>query len=431
MIRHGLQRFVCSHGASWPLSAALPHTPRRRRCHGRRHAVEETASFTTGAAQTHATPSHAATSTPSSTYSSTLQQQQQWQQPQQQQQQQQQEPALEQALYVVGTPIGNLEDISFRALRILRGASLILAEDTRHTRKLLEHFSIRTPTMSCHQHNERQRQELVLRRLQAGESIALVSDAGMPAISDPGTQLVAAAVAAGCKVVPVPGPCAAITALAACGLPTDSFHFVGFLPPKSHGRCQALQQLASISATLVFYAPPHGLGPILADMVAVLGGSRRAVVARELTKLHEEFYRGPLADVLDEFGPSGRRNGVVKGEVVLLLEGCTADPNALLLAAAAAASSSDISTAGASASSAAASTAAAAAVPYAADTAAASTPADVDQALRQLLRQQLAAGVSVSASSKQLAKQFSLPRGRVYKLALALEQGRKAQQQQQ
>eukprot|EP00878_Enallax_costatus_P025157 GHUV01026885.1.p1 GENE.GHUV01026885.1~~GHUV01026885.1.p1 ORF type:complete len:184 (+),score=84.84 GHUV01026885.1:26-553(+) len=156
----------------------------------------------------------------------------------------------------------------------------------------------------------------------------------MPAISDPGALLVAAAVAAGVQVVPVPGPCAAIAALAASGLNTDSFHFVGFLPPKSSKRCEKLQQVAGLSATLVFYVPPHGLAAILSDMMTVFHHSRQAVVARELTKLHEEFYRGPLSDLVDEFGPAGRRAGVVKGELVLLVEGCAEDAAAQLIAAA-------------------------------------------------------------------------------------------------
>eukprot|EP00775_Hariotina_reticulata_P003081 gene3081-3360_t len=306
---------------------------------------------------------------------------------------------LEPALYVVGTPIGNLEDISFRALRILRSVNLILAEDTRHTRKLLEYFGIRTSTLSFHQHNEKQREEVVLQRLQQGEPIALVSDAGMPAISDPGALLVARAVGAGVKVVPVPGPCAAITALAAGGLNTDNFYFLGFLPPKTGKRQAALQQVQHVTATLVFYAPPHGLGAILQDNIAVLGGHRQAVVARELTKLHEEFFRGTLADCLEEFGPGGRRQ--VKGEVVLLVDGCREQQS---WAASAEAASGDLP----------APVAAAGAIK-------AATSADADAQLRQLLQRELSSGGTVSASAKLLSQQLKVPRSRIYKLALEVE----------
>ncbi|HQR37501.1 MAG TPA: 16S rRNA (cytidine(1402)-2'-O)-methyltransferase [Blastocatellia bacterium] len=218
-------------------------------------------------------------------------------------------------LYVVATPIGNLEDITVRALRVLKEVAVVACEDTRHTRALLTHFAIGTPTVSYHEHNEALRTAQLIERLSAGESVALVSDAGTPAISDPGHRLVAGAARHGIRVVPVPGPSAVVTALSASGLATDSFLFVGFLPPKQGARAARLAELASERATLVFYEAPHRIGRTLAEMLEAYG-DREAVVARELTKLHEEFLRGPLSEVLASLAPERMR-----GEFVVLVSG--------------------------------------------------------------------------------------------------------------
>ena len=217
-------------------------------------------------------------------------------------------------LYVVATPIGNLEDITARALRILREVTLIAAEDTRHSRKLLSHFGIRTPLISCHEHNEQQRQALLLGRLRAGERIALISDAGTPAIADPGYRLVRACHAAGVPVVPVPGPSALIAALSASGEPTDRFVFEGFLPARSAAREAALRAVRDEPRTVVCYETPHRLPDTLTSIAAVWGAERPLVVARELTKLHEELFRGTAADALEHFGAQR-----VRGELVLIL----------------------------------------------------------------------------------------------------------------
>jgi 16S rRNA (cytidine1402-2'-O)-methyltransferase len=219
-------------------------------------------------------------------------------------------------LYVVATPIGNLEDITLRALRVLKEADLIACEDTRQTQKLLTHFAIAKPTVSYHEHNEAERAAELVERLEAGKTIALVSDAGMPGISDPGYRVVALAVERGLKVVPIPGAVAFATALAASGLPTDSFHFNGFLPAKSGQRRESLETIGSSTITEIFYEAPHRLLESLRDAVAVLGAERPLVVARELTKVHEEFVRGGAAQVLAEFE---KRPGEVKGEIVLLV----------------------------------------------------------------------------------------------------------------
>ncbi len=225
-------------------------------------------------------------------------------------------PAARGRLYLVATPIGNLEDMTFRAVRVLQAVQLIAAEDTRHTGKLLQHFGITTPQISYHQHNQRQRQGELLARLQRGEQIALVSDAGMPGISDPGMALVQACLAVHIPVTPIPGANAALTALVASGLDTASFLFLGFLPPKPAARQQALHQVRAVPATLIFYEAPHRLGVSLGDMANVLGGERACVVARELTKLHEEFWRGTLAAALAHF-----HHQPPKGEITLLVSG--------------------------------------------------------------------------------------------------------------
>jgi len=219
-------------------------------------------------------------------------------------------------LYLVATPIGNLEDITFRAVRILREVSRIACEDTRQTRKLLEHYGIRTPTLSYHEHNERARAGELMDELAGGLSIALVSDSGMPLISDPGYRLVEAAIQRGFRVEPVPGPTAALTALAASGLPADAFYFGGFLPAKATRRRKLFETLAAQSATLVFYEAPHRILETLADLCLVLG-ARPVVVAREMTKVHEEFLRGPADEVLRVLS----QRTSIKGEITLLIRG--------------------------------------------------------------------------------------------------------------
>ena len=216
-------------------------------------------------------------------------------------------------LYLVATPIGNLEDITLRALRVLREVDLIACEDTRHTRKLLSHYEISRPTISYHEHNERERASLLVARLEAGENIALVSDAGMPLISDPGHRLVREAILRGINVVPVPGPSALIAALAASGLPAVEFTFAGFLPPKRGARRARLAELAASPATLIFYEAPHRLRESLADAYDMLG-DRQCVIARELTKVHEEIARGMLSEMA-----ALACERPLKGEIVLLL----------------------------------------------------------------------------------------------------------------
>jgi 16S rRNA (cytidine1402-2'-O)-methyltransferase len=219
------------------------------------------------------------------------------------------------ALYIVATPIGNLEDITFRAVRVLRECDAIACEDTRQTRKLLDHFGISSkPLLSYHEHNEAARTADLLERLAGGASIALVTDAGTPLVSDPGYRVVAAAIAAGIPVVPIPGPSASLAALAAAGLATDSFRFCGFLPPKSSQRRKMLEEHARESCTLIFYEAPHRILDALEDVATVLG-TRPVVVAREVTKLHEEFLRGTAEEIRAQLGsrPS------VKGEITLLI----------------------------------------------------------------------------------------------------------------
>lgn len=199
-------------------------------------------------------------------------------------------------LYIVATPIGNLEDITMRAVRILRECQLIACEDTRQTHKLLEHFGITTPALSYHEHNEAARAAELVGKMEEGASVALVSDAGTPLVSDPGYRLVRAAIDAGITVVPIPGPSASLAALAASGLPSDAFRFCGFLPPKSSQRRRALEDVKSETATLIFYETPHRIIDALEDIAAVMG-SRPIVAARELTKLHEEFLRGTASEI--------------------------------------------------------------------------------------------------------------------------------------
>ena len=225
-------------------------------------------------------------------------------------------------LYVIATPIGNLSDISSRALDTLRAVAAVCAEDTRHTRPLLAHYGIDKPLIALHDHNEEAIADKVVARLLAGESLALVSDAGTPLVSDPGFKLVRAARAAGVKVSPVPGACAAIAALSVAGLPSDRFAFEGFLPAKASGRRERLNRLASATATLVFYESSHRIEESLTDMVAIFGGDRPAVLARELTKLFETVLDGDLAGLLEQVkaDPNQRR-----GEFVLMVQGAGDD----------------------------------------------------------------------------------------------------------
>jgi len=217
-------------------------------------------------------------------------------------------------LYVVATPIGNLEDITYRAVRVLREADLVACEDTRHTAKLLHHYGIDRPTVSYHEHNEAARAEELVARMEQGLSVAQVSDAGMPGISDPGYRVIKLAIERGIRVVPVPGASALVAALAASGLPTDSFQFLGFLPAKSGQRRTVLETLRSTQSTIVVYEAPHRIAETMKDVVEILGAERPVVLARELTKLHEEFIRGTAAEVL------GRAQGhELKGEITLLI----------------------------------------------------------------------------------------------------------------
>jgi 16S rRNA (cytidine1402-2'-O)-methyltransferase len=219
------------------------------------------------------------------------------------------------SLVVVATPIGNLGDLSARATQVLRDVDLILAEDTRHTGRLLAHLGSEVPQRSLHEHNEEQRTGEVLARLQAGERVALVSDAGTPAVSDPGYRLVAACVAAGLRVEPIPGPSAVLAALVASGLPTDRFAFDGFLPRKGGARRQRLAELAREPRTVVLFAAPHRVAQDLGDLAAALGADRPAALGRELTKLHEEVRHGTLASLA-----AGAEDGV-RGEVTLVIGG--------------------------------------------------------------------------------------------------------------
>jgi 16S rRNA (cytidine1402-2'-O)-methyltransferase len=217
-------------------------------------------------------------------------------------------------LYLVATPIGNLQDITLRAIETLRCVDLIACEDTRHTQKLLNHLEIKKKLVSYHEHNESERADELIKRMENGESVALVSDAGTPAISDPGYRLVHHAIQTGIPVVPIPGATALVGALIISGLPTDSFFFAGFLPSKKMERRRRLEELAVIPATLIFYEAPHRLAGSLADCLEVLG-DRRAAVARELTKVHEEIVRGAISELASKFEFTA-----VKGEIVVVVD---------------------------------------------------------------------------------------------------------------
>jgi 16S rRNA (cytidine1402-2'-O)-methyltransferase len=218
-------------------------------------------------------------------------------------------------LYLVSTPIGNLEDITHRAVRLLGEVDVIACEDTRHTKKLLNHYGINTRTISYHEHNERERAAELLERLKRGADVAIVSDAGTPGISDPGFRLARLAIDNEVRVVPVPGASALITALVASGMPTDEFFFAGFLPARSGARRARLSELRSIAATLIFYEAPHRIAATLRDARDILG-ERDAVVARELTKVHEEFVRGRLSELEARFSAAES----ARGEMVLIID---------------------------------------------------------------------------------------------------------------
>ena len=224
-------------------------------------------------------------------------------------------------LYLVATPIGNLEDITYRAVRILGEAGVIACEDTRQTHKLLERYGIQKPTISYHEHNAAERSADLVARMVNGTIVALVSDAGMPLVSDPGYRLVRAAIDAGVPVIPIPGASASLAALAASGLATDAFHFAGFLPAKTGQRIRTLESLANEEATLVFYEAPHRILETLEAIEATLG-PRPVVVARELTKIHEEFLRGTAAEIRTQLAARDS----IKGEITLLVGKAEAPP---------------------------------------------------------------------------------------------------------
>ncbi|MEH2128332.1 16S rRNA (cytidine(1402)-2'-O)-methyltransferase [Nostoc sp.] len=271
-------------------------------------------------------------------------------------------------LYVVGTPIGNLEDITFRAVRILQTVDIIAAEDTRHTGKLLQHFQVKTPQVSYHEHNRTSRIPELLEHLVNNKAIALVSDAGMPGISDPGYELVKACIEAGIPVVPIPGVSAAITALSAAGLPTDRFVFEGFLPAKTQQRQEHLESLQTESRTLIFYESPHRLRDTLQDLALVWGNDRQIVLGRELTKLYEEFWRGTIAEAIAYYSQREPQ-----GEYTLVVAGIPA-----------------------------------------------SQPQLTEEELKAELKQLISQGISRSQASRQLAKFTSLPRRQLYQLALSI-----------
>ncbi len=275
---------------------------------------------------------------------------------------------LENGLYIVGTPIGNLEDISLRAIRILGAVDLIAAEDTRHTGKLLQHLQITTPQISYHEHNRQQRQGELLRRLQDGQKVALVTDAGMPGISDPGSELVQVCVENGVRVIPIPGATAVITALAAAGLPSNRFIFEGFLPVKAKERQTRLKLLERETRTIILYESPHRLRQTLQDLADLLGQNRQVVLARELTKLHEEFWRGNLEEAINLY----QKYRQPQGEYTLVIEG-TQEEEKLLL-----------------------------------------SPAQIKVEMEQLLQQ----GMTRSQASRQLAPLTNLSRREIYQLSM-------------
>ena len=277
-------------------------------------------------------------------------------------------------LYVVATPIGNLEDMTFRAVRILKEVDAIAAEDTRHTGQLLKHFQIQTPQISCHQHNESRRIPELLEKLQQGQAIALVSDAGTPGISDPGIPLISACIEAGISVIPVPGACAAIAALVASGLSLARFSFEGFLPVKGKDRRDRIAQLADDARTIVLYEAPHRLVATLTDLAEALGDTRQVAIARELTKRYEHIWRGTLADAVVQWSNPTDYGLILKGELVLVLERAISGDGA---------------------------------VPS-------------DEQLREELQTLLDQGVSKSRASRQLAQTYGIAKRQIYELSLQL-----------
>ena len=271
-------------------------------------------------------------------------------------------------LYIVGTPIGNLEDTTFRAIKTLQEVDLIAAEDTRHTSKLLQHFQILTPQLSYHQHNEQSRIPELIEKLNQGKAIALVTDAGMPAISDPGYELVKVCVEANISVVPIPGVTASITALCASGLPTNKFIFIGFLPTKIKLREEQLEKLSNSLETLVLYESPYKLLQTLEDLAKMLGGNRKIVLARELTKLHEEFWRGTVGQAIIYY-----QNNQPKGEFTLVIAG--AEPELPVLS---------------------------------------------ENTIKQELQELFAQGISRSQASRQLSQKINLSRRKIYQIALKI-----------
>lgn len=223
-------------------------------------------------------------------------------------------------LYIVATPIGNLEDMTLRAIRVLKEADLIAAEDTRHTRHLLDRYQIDTQLTSYHDHNKEEKAPVLVARLLEGKSVALVSDAGTPGISDPGYFLISLAIDQKIPVVPIPGATAAIAALSISGMPTDRFIFEGFLPAKHKARLKRLQDLAQEERTLIFYEAPHKIINTIEDLLSVLG-DRHAVITRELTKIHEEAIRGTLSELLKRLN-----EGSIKGEFTVIVHGASAEP---------------------------------------------------------------------------------------------------------
>ncbi|MBK4730440.1 16S rRNA (cytidine(1402)-2'-O)-methyltransferase [Oxynema sp. CENA135] len=273
-------------------------------------------------------------------------------------------------LYLVGTPIGNLEDITFRAIRILKSVDLIAAEDTRHTGKLLHHFDIKTPQVSYYEHNQQQRIPELLNKLEQGRSIALVTDAGMPGISDPGYELVKACIDRSFDVVPIPGVSACVTAVSASGLPSDRFVFEGFLPAKGQDRQNRLEALVVETRAIVLYESPHRLRETLQDLAKTLGGDRAAVLGRELTKLHEQFWRGTLNEAIAYYESEVQP----QGEFTLVI--APGDREEPIL-----------------------------------------SPEAIKAELQALLHQ----GISRSQASRQLAKNTALSRRDIYQIALSLE----------
>ncbi len=273
-------------------------------------------------------------------------------------------------LYLVGTPIGNLEDITLRAIETLKTVDLIAAEDTRHTGKLLQNYGITTPQLSYHHHNRKQREPEIIQRLQQGKMVALVTDAGMPAISDPGYDLVKACLVAKIRVIPIPGVTAAITALAVSGLPSDRFIFEGFLPVKGKARQERLAVLQQETRTIILYESPHKLKPTLRDLANYLGRDRPIMLGRELTKFYEDFQHNSLAEVLNFYEETDP-----KGEYTLVIAG-REETETLNL-----------------------------------------SDEEVKQELKQLLEQ----GVTRSQASRQLAQVSRLSRQEIYQLSLDLE----------